>query len=281
MTYQQRIDRGRPGCFLFLVDQSWSMHEPIGGSDIPKAQVLSETTNDVLYAVLIECTKNVREDPRHYFDVGVIGYGGPDGVAPLVGDGKSQGLVPSSSLPSYARVVTREKLAADENGRYRLVSRRTMVWLDPVWQGSTPMCAALRQARQLLKGWVSAHRDSFPPIVLHITDGISTDGDPRRAAAQLRKLGTADGNVLLFNLHLSAQNQETVYFPTTPPSHSDENSRLLFEMSSELPMSLVEEAGYEKQILPGARGFVYNADVPELIDFMRIGTATTGRVRAG
>ncbi|MFE6158106.1 vWA domain-containing protein [Streptomyces sp. NPDC056486] len=282
MAYQQRIDRRRPGCFLFLVDQSWTMHEAIGGgSQVPKAQALSETVNEILYAVLIECTKDVREEePRHYFDIGVIGYGGPGGVAPLVGRQGRDPLVPSAQLPGYARVETREKLLPDAEGRYRPVSRRTMVWLDPVWQGSTPMCAALGYTHRVLKRWVAHHRSSFPPIVLHVTDGMATDGDPRPAAARLRKLGTADGRLLLFNLHLSARGEDAVYFPAHQARYADPATQLLFEMSSELPVNLVEEAGYAHRIAPGARGFVYNADVPELVDFMRIGTATTGRVRA-
>ncbi|QIB47560.1 vWA domain-containing protein [Streptomyces aureoverticillatus] len=281
MTYQQRIDRRRPGCFLFLVDQSGTMYEPIGGSaQVRKGQALSDTVNDVLYAVLIECTKDVREEePRHYFDIGVIGYGGPDMVVPLVGGGRDL-LVPSAQLPHHARVETRERLQWDGAG-YRSVSRRTMVWLDPVWQGSTPMCGALQHAHRVLKRWVSRHRDSFPPIVLHVTDGMATDGDPRRPAARLRKLRTADGNLLLFNLHLSARGEDAVYFPAETTKSTDPATALLYEMSSELPANLVEEAGYAGRIAPGARGFVYNADVPELVDFMRIGTATTGRVRAG
>ncbi|WP_172382607.1 vWA domain-containing protein [Streptomyces sp. MNP-20] len=283
MPYQQRIDRRRPGCFLFLVDQSGTMQQAIGGSaQVRKGQALSDTVNDVLYAVLIECTKDVREEePRHYFDVGVIGYGGPGTVVPVVGGDGRDPLVPSAHLPRYARVETREKLLPDGEGRYRPVSRRSMVWLDPVWHGSTPMCAALQYAHKVLKRWAARHRDSFPPIVLHVTDGMATDGDPRRAAARLRKLRTADGRLLLFNLHLSARGEQAVYFPSAPVGGADPATALLYEMSSELPAGLVEEAGYADRIAPGARGFVYNADVPELVDFMRIGTATTGRVRAG
>ncbi|MEI5101073.1 VWA domain-containing protein [Streptomyces sp. PmtG] len=283
MAYQQRIDRRRPGCFLFLVDQSGTMALSIGGSAmVHKGQALSDTVNDVLYAVLIECTKDVREEePRHYFDVGVIGYGGHGTVAPVVGAPGRDPLVPSAQLPRYARVETREKLLPDGQGRYRPVSRRTMVWLDPVWQGSTPMCAALAYAHKVLKGWVGRHRDSFPPIVLHVTDGMATDGDPRKAAARLRRLGTRDGRLLLFNLHLSERDEQVVYFPSAPLGGADPAAALLYEMSSELPAALVEEAGYADRIAPGARGFVYNADVPDLVDFMRIGTATTGRVRAG
>ncbi|MFI8992678.1 vWA domain-containing protein [Streptomyces sp. NPDC053542] len=276
MAYQQRIDRRRPGCFLFLVDQSWSMRESIGDTDVPKAQALSETVNDALYAILIECTMDVREEPRHYFDIGVVGYGGARQAVPLLGRGQGDGLIPSSDLPRHARVVTREKLAADETGTYRMVNRRSMVWLDPLWDGSTPMCTALQRARQILKGWVSQHRDSFPPIVLHITDGMATDGDPRPVAARLRKLSTSDGNVLLFNLHLSAEGGEPVYFPADALTDAEANTQVLFEMSSELPVSLITQSGYTDRIVSGARGFVYNADIPELIDFVQIGTAGPG-----
>lgn len=74
--YEQEISRRNPGCFLFLLDQSYSMGAPISGSPAPKSSALATMINELLYAIVLECTKDFQELPRHYFDVGVIGYSG-------------------------------------------------------------------------------------------------------------------------------------------------------------------------------------------------------------
>jgi hypothetical protein len=43
------------------------------------------------------------------------------------------------------------------------------------------MCGALGQAQTVVQSWLSQHPDCFPPVVIHITDGESTDGDPTAA----------------------------------------------------------------------------------------------------
>ena len=57
-------------------------------------------------------------------------------------------------------------------------SVRIPVWFEPVADGGTPMCQAAGEAKRIIEGWIAEHPDSFPPIVIHITDGESTDGNP-------------------------------------------------------------------------------------------------------
>ena len=75
------------------------------------------------------------------------------------------------------------------------------------------MCEALRRAKSALDGWVGSHPQSYPPTVVHITDGESTDGDPSEVASAIRSLATVDGPVSLFNLHLSSSAAAPVTFP--------------------------------------------------------------------
>ena len=65
------------------------------------------------------------------------------------------------------------------------------------------MCNALYRAYDIVDKWIQEHKRSFPPVVIHISDGESQDGDPLQYAESLRSLATEDGNVLLFNCHLS------------------------------------------------------------------------------
>ena len=48
------------------------------------------------------------------------------------------------------------------------------------------MCAALNQARQVLSDFISRSPRCFPPIVLNITDGEATDGNPESVADAMR-----------------------------------------------------------------------------------------------
>jgi len=74
MTYSAEISRSNPTAFLFLIDQSGSMDEKIGESNISKAQFLSDALNRVLAVLIGRSSKS--EGVRNYFEIGVIGYGG-------------------------------------------------------------------------------------------------------------------------------------------------------------------------------------------------------------
>ena len=62
------------------------------------------------------------------------------------------------------------------------------IWLDPLAAGQTPMCQALDLAWNSLNDFLGAYPDCFPPIVINITDGKATDGDPESHARCLRDL---------------------------------------------------------------------------------------------
>src|SRR5690606_20779632 len=113
----------------------------------------------------------------------------------------------------------------------------------------------------------------YPPTVLHVTDGESTDGDPENLASQLQQLGTRDGCVLLFNLHVSSSGGDAIRFPTSDSGLPDSYASLLFRMSSALPPHLqkvAEEKGIKATM--ESRGFIYNGEVAEIVDFFDIGT---------
>ncbi|MBS2964944.1 hypothetical protein KGA66_17945, partial [Actinocrinis puniceicyclus] len=124
--------------------------------------------------------------------------------------------------------------------------------------------------------WVGERPGSFPPIVLNLTDGESTDGDPSEAAARLRSLATADGPVLVFNLHVSAGQAAPIVFPANEANLPDDFARLLFGMSSTLPPHMHAYAATQGiAVSEGSRGFVFNADITSVVQFLDIGTRAT------
>jgi hypothetical protein len=146
------------------------------------------------------------------------------------------------------------------------------------------MCAALDYVSQIAQEWSDAHPTSFPPIIIHITDGESTDGDPEPNSIALRSIRTEEGGeALLFNCHLSELQKAGVVFPASEADlPADGFAHLLFRMSSVLPDSL--RAGAEARHIdchPGARGMAFNADSTQMVMLIETGTRVDDRDQGG
>jgi uncharacterized protein YegL len=148
------------------------------------------------------------------------------------------------------------------------------IWIEPKAGGSTPMCAALRRARELASQWVMSHPENYPPVVINVTDGQATDGDPTQDAYSLRQVRTSDGETLLFNVHITETRSMAVYYPASEGEvMNDKFARLLFSISSEIPESsrnLLAQQGTMLQ--PGARGMIYNGDALSVRQMFQFGT---------
>jgi hypothetical protein len=145
----------------------------------------------------------------------------------------------------------------------------------------TPMSAALAYVRRIAADWCGSHPACFPPVVIHITDGEPTDGDPSRPfetveheAEALRSLETNDGALLLFNCHLSKSPVAGVLFPVSEDElAADPYAHLLFRMSSSVP-EMLRKAAEIRQLScpPGARGMAFNADGAQMLALIQTGT---------
>ncbi len=142
------------------------------------------------------------------------------------------------------------------------------------------MCEAMKLAKQYLEVFLNRFPACYPPLVINITDGMATDGDPLLPAVALQQLASNDGNVLLFNTHVSDSQVTPVEYPAAEAALPDKFAKLLFRMSSALPPRLLEAARADKvPVQPGARGFVFNADLVSVIRFLDIGTRVAQSVR--
>ncbi len=203
-------------------------------------------------------------------------------ISPVSSEGIHSSLV---SIPEIgakpARIDTRTQyIPSEETGEMIEVPCEVPVWVDPVAEGGTPMCNMLYLAHGLLTEWIQQHPNSFPPIVVHISDGESQDGDPIPYAEAVKRLCTSDGNVLLFNCHLSRTAADPFMFPASAEGLPDEWARVLFEMSSILPEPFHRHASAEGfQLPPGARGMAFNANMVCLIQFLNMGTQAAPGLR--
>jgi len=270
--YTAEISRSNPSCFVFLIDQSGSMIDPFGNSDKKKAVGVADAINRLLHDLVLRCSKS--EGIRDYYHVGVIGYGSGTVDTAWGGQLSHRTLVPLSELArSPLRVEQRTKKVDDGAGG--LVDRTVKfpVWFEPQAEGSTPMCEALSLAHNFLVGFLRQFPDCYPPLVLNISDGEATDGDPEPGAAALRNLSSSDGNVLLFNLDISSRKERPIEFPDREADLPDAASRRLFRMSSVLPPSMRLIAQTEGvRVSETTHGFVFNADLVSVIRFLDIGT---------
>ena len=73
------------------------------------------------------------------------------------------------------------------------------------------MCHMLYRSYEILHQWIGSHPRSFPPIVVHITDGESQDGDPIPYADAVKSLTTEDGNVFAVQLPLVDDGSRAVH----------------------------------------------------------------------
>lgn len=273
MPYTAEISRTNPSAFLFLIDRSGSMGDPFGSGEDKKkrADGVADAINRLLQNLVIKCAK--AEGVRDYYYVGVIGYGNVVGPA-FSGTLSEKEMVPISEVAEKpARIEERTKKVDDGAGGLLDQTVKFPVWFDPVANGGTPMCQALNRAQATLKKWLTDHPDCFPPIVINITDGEATDGDPAIPAAGLTNMSSSDGNVLLFNLHLSSSKAPAIEFADNDEVLPDKYAKLLFKMSSVLPeymRTIAQQEGFSTS--DNTRGFVFNADIVSVIRFLDIGT---------
>ena len=278
--YTQSITRTHRTAFVLAIDGSGSMSEEIRfrGRTATKAEAVAAVTNDLLF----ELVERARRDDgvRDYYDIAVIGYSGDDEIRPLLPEGRRMMAVSElAALETPVRTETVEHRLPD--GTIALREIPSPAWIEPHAAGRTPMYQALAEVRDLVAEWCArtANAESFPPVVFNITDGEATDCDAeelRAVAEQIRSLGTADGNALLINIHIAAdESGRSVFFPTEEEAaYPNRYARLLYDCSS--PMPALFDAAIREAKGPGAlppfRGMSFNASAAELIAMLNIGS---------
>ena len=279
MNYTQSITRRHRTAFVLAIDQSGSMVEELEfrGRRTSKAAAVAEVANSLLSELLLRATRE--GEVRDYYDIAVVGYSG-EGVHSLLSADET--FVPVSALRNAVRNTRRvsvERRLPDGQPAFNEVT--VSEWIAPAASGQTPMYEALLYVHDLVEAWCRRpeHRESFPPLVFNITDGEATDCDDaelRAVAGQIKSLRTADGNVLLVNIHIAAgDTPRTVFFPSAEEaSYPNRYAEVLYDCSSPMP-EVFNEAIREAKgpgVLPPFRGMSFNASAEELITMLNIGS---------
>ena len=270
MSYSKQVGTAFPGLFLILLDQSGSMRDLYGTLGCSKADVATEAVNQVIYEIQAASTAGVVVRDRCM--VGIIAYGGT--VRPVMACSISQ---------VEDQIVTTRHYKKGESpyvGQPYSADFEMPIWVETKADGGTPMHEAFSRATELINKWTAIHMDSFPPVVINITDGEPDDmGSAKSAAQKLLATGTHDGTTLLFNAHISGNtNTSETVMPANPTTLPDQYARFLYDLSSPLPdvmMRVATEVGFT--VNTGARGSVFNAAPMTLVRVIKFGSGSFTR----
>lgn len=240
--HEKLVNRAQPAVICLVFDESPSMLDPLPGTDDPKYMWL-ERYGGIILKQLLSYSSEVRGEslvikPRYFLYVIVYGS-----YPTVWGDG----------LMDIQQAVDRYSKANNSFGLGGKI-------------GGTDGAAALEAVFDALAPVVSDERflNSFPPMVLHLTDGMS-QSDPTAAAERIKQLSTSDGNVLMVNGYIGTQTSLNYQGPEDFPGYldaaeagpSEDNVRML-HMSSETPAStrnnLIQD-GVFPNLREGARLF--------------------------
>lgn len=281
--YNAHITRRHKGAIVILLDRSGSMAEMVQfeGREMTKAEALSNCVNTLLEEIINRCYRE--RYPSDYFDVAIIGYAG-EGATSLFGSSGFRSIIKVDSMYVPVRNVHRTRTLPSGERFDTVIERRE--WVAPEAKGRTPMGDALRMARRMVCSWCRKHLDSFPPVVINITDGEATDATPeeiRALAARLREAGTRDGNVLFVNIHLATADQHSSMALSYPSEEEalpiNRHSKLLYDISSTLP-SLYDAAiiNLKGGGRPPFRAVCYNTSINELVGLLAIGSLSINQL---
>ena len=287
--YDQKITRHNPALIIILIDQSSSMSDLLFTSDgksFSIAKIAKYICDKYLYEAFRTC--NAGNEVRPYIDLAIIGYGT-----------SIRSAMPKIGIEELPFSVTKlsetwiKKNDSESSGNEYELPRYE--WVEEVSNGTTSMLAALTKTKEIIEKWTSNHHNSFPPIVINITDGMPTDDinlkqryenadslgdlttlDIFSMSRQIQKLGTKNGNVLFCNAHVSNTNLTQILYPMSTSNIDNPFAELMFEMSSQIPNELIL-VGIEMglPISEGSRFFIYNADANSLLNFVSFGTTGT------
>ena len=275
MPYSQEISRSTPAYIVILIDQSFSMDFPFGdyGS---RAEECAKAVNRVLRELVLACTDG--EDIKNSCDVSILGYGQNESINnAFSGVLGNQPVVSIQDLTEHClRVESTKRKIPDGAGGVIEIEDQFPVWVEPVATGTTPMGEALEKTYELVKTWILKHSNSFPPIVINITDGEATSVARAKVAAQkLTGLATEDGPVILLNAHIAGGAESEIVLPASVDElpKGDTNATFLFDISTILPPVMLERASAAgMKPSPYSKGFVYKAKLETMIQLLEIGT---------
>jgi hypothetical protein len=270
MYYTKTWGGTQPGCLIFLLDQSGSMDDPFGGTQVgggrKKSHAVALVINnflDELITTNITIQKDGSNEVRPRAEVAIIGYGGNTVGSVFGGVLEGSDMVSIADLQANPLAVEKhQKRDLDDEGNVVMIETDFPIWVKPQAHGGTPMYPALLMARDLAEKWAANHPDCYPPVVINITDGMA-QGDLEGAVKEITRISTNDGQALFFSVHITSLVHHLVEYPTELSElPEDPFAQRLFFMSSIIPDTAhaALDSLLGRSVPPTARGMIFNGD---------------------
>lgn len=267
MKYDLAWNTDAPGHIVYLLDLSGSMKRELNGMR------LVDIVMDAIYQNLSNLVAlNTKGNTiKEKFTCTVIGYNS-DVVK----------LIDNASVDKTCDLV----IEAESNGS--LFDTKEGGVAEPRWQ--TYMADAFDMAATDVNVWIARQKSKGvatpAPIVINITDGLPEEKGLTReqaiekalkAADRLKQISTPDGELLLYNIHITPdKGAKTLALPDSEPSSID--MKFLFKASSTIPTpKMVEQANRiwtDTKITPQGRLMVTNESDPrKLLQFIEFASS--------
>lgn len=281
-AYSAQITRATPTAFVFMVDQSCSMSSEINynGETMTKAEAVARIVNQQIEELILRCIKT--NEIRHYYDMALIGYGHNIRCG-WKGDLEGKEFASPQELHDhpFKKITVREEKHTRKGITVKEVEK--VQWIEADSNGNwTHMYDAFVKAKELLEGWISKYgdKDCYPPTIINITDGKyngTTDEDMLQITNEIKSMFTNDGNVQIFNIHISSNGQKVTFPIEKDELNEDSYGKHLYEFSSLLPLRYNAEIAKlrnDADCNARHRAMAMNADMGTLVQLMDIGTPT-------
>lgn len=283
IPYTAQITRNTPTAFIFMIDQSVSMRKEtqLYGETMAMSEAVARIVNHQLNELVLRCIKG--NETRDYYDIAIIGYG-EEAYSGWKGELEGRDFVKPSELKEHPYKKTTVRKETRTRKGVKVVEVEEVQWIEAnATKSWTKVHHAFDKAKQLLQNWMDKHhdKDCYPPTIINITDGEFNGASKEyvlQQANELKSMFTNDGNVILFNIHISANKGINVTCPADKKEvSSNEFATTLFELSSLLPERYSDRiADLRNDTIPSDRytAMSVNADMSTLIQLMDIGTPT-------
>lgn len=281
--YTAQITRNTPTAFIFMIDQSVSMQKKtqLYGETMAMSEAVARIVNHQLNELVLRCIKG--SETRDYYDIAIIGYG-EKAYSGWKGELEGRDFVKPSELKEHPYKKTTIRKETRTRKGMKVVEVEEVQWIEAdATESWTKVHLAFDKARQLLQNWMDEHhdKDCYPPTIINITDGEFNGASKEyvlQQANELKSMFTNDGNVILFNIHISANKGMSVICPADKKEvSSNALATTLYELSSLLPERYTDQiASLRNDAIPSDRytAMSVNADMSTLIQLMDIGTPT-------
>ena len=222
-----------PGHLVFLIDQSTSMNVKDANG-----KTRAEKVVEAVQSAVIDCVNGCISgtNVKNRFFLTIIGYGGePSPTVTTIKEDWAKNLIP--------------ELQTIKSSGGTFIPAEACGW--------TPMAEAFDLAKECLEGWLEACQEKVDdgsylgipaPVIINITDGEPYDGSTTAkdravtSAKELLSLSGSDGNVTLFNLHISDEGVEIVFPGDKNVLSGCPEGELLYDLSSDMSDEMADAA---------------------------------------